>query len=80
MKIGVPKKSKRTLKRNELSTSEMSRDCTYYELETVSEKESVHMSNPADDNSASAPALTFWHDLRKAEALLHWQRWQNRPI
>ena len=41
--------------------------------------------NPAFPASPSAvvsgrvEALTYWHDLRMAEALLHSQRWLNRP-
>jgi len=24
-------------------------------------------------------ALRYWHELRKAEALLHWKRWHDQP-
>jgi len=27
----------------------------------------------------SEEAQLYWHELRKAEALLYWQRWLNRP-
>jgi len=41
----------------------------------------VSSSNPLFKNAPlkSEEAQLYWHELRKAEAFLYWDRWLNRP-
>mgnify|MGYP001024343682 CR=1 FL=1 len=45
----------------------------------VSSLNPAFSASPHEAVLETAGALTYWHELRKAEALLHWQRWLNRP-
>jgi len=45
----------------------------------VSSSSPAFSTAPHEVDLETAGAPQYWHELRKAEALLHWQRWLNKP-